>query len=248
MGAAQQEQVTIGDLRFTVTRKAVKNVHLSVHPPDGRVTLVVPLDTRLDVARAYAISRLRWIEQQQAALLAQARETPRTFVTRESHFVWGRRYLLRVREEARKPGVTLDHRQLTLTVRPGATPEQRAQVMHTWHKTLLREAAEPLIAKWEERLGVRVRKLFLQRMKTRWGSCNAQSGHIRLNTELVKKPKELLDYVVAHELMHLIDPTHGERFLTLLDEHVPDWREARAELNALPLAGEVWPGVAVGAE
>ena len=235
MGAAQQEQVTIGDLELTVTRKAVKNVHLSVHPPDGRVTLVVPLDTRLDVARAYAISRLRWIEQQQAALLAQARETPRTFVTRESHFVWGRRYLLRVREEARKPGVTLDHRQLTLTVRPGATSEQRAQVMHTWHKTLLREAAEPLIAKWEVRLGVRVRKLFLQRMKTRWGSCTAQSGHIRLNTELVKKPKELLEYVVAHELMHLIDPTHGERFLSLLDEHVPDWREARAELNALPL-------------
>ena len=109
MGAAQQEQVTIGDLELTVTRKAVKNVHLSVHPPDGRVTLVVPLDTRLDVARAYAISRLRWIEQQQAALLAQARETPRTFVTRESHFVWGRRYLLRVQEAERKPEVTLGH-------------------------------------------------------------------------------------------------------------------------------------------
>ncbi|CAM4001407.1 M48 family metallopeptidase [Deinococcus marmoris] len=240
MGAAHHEQVIIGELEFTVTRKAVKNVHLSVHPPEGRVTLVVPLDTRLDVARAYAISRLRWIEQQQSTLLAQARETPRTFVTRESHFVWGRRYLLRVQEQERKPGVTLDHKQLTLTVRPGTAPEQRAQVMHAWHKSLLRAAAEPLIAKWEERLGVRVRKLFLQRMKTRWGSCNPQSGHIRLNTELVKKPRELLEYVVAHELIHLIDPTHGQQFLTLLDEHVPTWREARAELNALPLGDDAW--------
>lgn len=241
MPAANQEQVTIGELHLTVTRKAVKNVHLSVHPPDGRVTLVVPVETRLDVARAYALSRLSWIHQQQAALSAQARETPRTFVTRESHFVWGRRHLLRVEEANRKPAVTLDHTSLTLTVRPGATPEQRAQTIHEWHKGLLRAAAQPLITEWEERLGVRVRRLFLQRMKTRWGSCNHQAGHIRLNTELVKKPRELLEYVVIHELIHLIDPTHGETFVTLLNEHLPNWREARDELNGLPLRREHWP-------
>ena len=240
MEAPRQDQVTIGDLHLTVIRKAVKNVHLSVHPPDGRVTLVTPVDTRLDVARAYAISRLRWIEQQQNALRTQARETPRSFVTRESHHVWGRRYLLRVQEENHKPSVTLDHRHLTLTVRPNSSPEQRAQIIHDWQKGLLRAVAELMIAKWEERLGVRVRKLFLQRMKTRWGSCSPQGGHIRLNTELVKKPKDLLEYVVVHELIHLVDSTHGERFLTLLNEHAPTWREARAELNELPLRSEHW--------
>ncbi|MDK2013992.1 MULTISPECIES: M48 family metallopeptidase [unclassified Deinococcus] len=246
MNTPRQDQVTIGDLHLTVIRKAVKNVHLSVHPPDGRVTLVAPVDTRLDVARAYAISKLRWIEQQQHALQAQVRETPRAFITRESHYVWGRRYLLRVQEADRKPSVTLDHRHLTLTVRPGTSPAQRAQVIHDWHKGLLRAAAEPMIAAWEDRLGVRVRKLFLQRMKTRWGSCSPQAGHIRLNTELVKKPKDLLEYVVIHELIHLIDPTHGERFLTLLNEHVPTWREARAELNELPLRSEEWPSAPTG--
>jgi predicted metal-dependent hydrolase len=243
MTALRQDRVTIGDLQLTVIRKAVKNVHLSVHPPDGRVTLVAPLDTRLDVARAYAISRMRWIEKQQDALRAQARETPREFVTRESHHIWGRRYLLRVQERDGPPRVSLDHRVLTLTVRPGASPEQRARVMQAWHRRQLRAAAEPLIAHWADRLGVRVEKLFLQRMKTRWGSCSPQSQHIRLNTELVRKPRDLLEYVIVHELIHLIDPTHGKQFQALLNQHTPGWREARTELNALPLGSEAWPVV-----
>ncbi|THF70988.1 M48 family metallopeptidase [Deinococcus sp. Arct2-2] len=232
--------ITVGELHIQLVRKDVKNVHLSVHPPDGRVTLVAPRGTREDVARAYAISRLRWIERQQGALRAQERETPRTFVTRESHFVWGRRYLLRVREEDRKPDVTLEHKYLTLTVRPGTTLAQRAQVMHDWHKALLHAEVTALIATWSSVLGVRVQRYFLQRMKTRWGSCNHQAQHIRLNTELVKKPKDLLEYVVVHELVHLLEPTHGEQFVRLLDQHYPRWREARAELNDLPLRTETW--------
>jgi predicted metal-dependent hydrolase len=139
-----------------------------------------------------------------------------------------------------RPSVRLDHRRITLTVRPGSDMAKRAAVVHDWHKRLLHQAVPKLIEKWAERLQVTVRGYFLQRMKTRWGSCNPRAGHIRLNTELVKKPRHLLEYVLVHELLHLIEPTHNDHFVCLLDEHFPAWREARAELNELPLTAEKW--------
>ncbi len=234
------DTIRLGGLVVALTRKDVKHVHLSVYPPDGRVTLVAPLATRTEVARAYALSRLGWIRLQQARFQGQPRETPRQFVERESHFLWGRRRLLSVVEKDAKPSVQLGHRKITLTVRPGSGREQCAKVMHEWHRALLHEAVPPLVRKWEANLGVRVAGYFLQRMKTRWGGCNHRSGTIRLNTELVKKPKDLLEYVVVHELAHLVEPTHSERFVALMTRHYPAWRVARAELNELPLAAEVW--------
>lgn len=234
------ETIRLGDILIAVTRKDVKHVHLSVHPPSGRVTLVAPTGTRLEVARAYAVSKLGWIRDQRAKLLGQARETRRQFVERESHYLWGRRYLLTVREEDTKPSVRLDHRRITLTVRPGSTLAKRDEVMREWHRALLHEAVPALIRKWETKLDVTVAGHFLQRMKTKWGGCNHRARNIRLNTELVKKPKDLLEYVIVHEMIHLIEPTHSERFLALLDEHYPTWREARAELNDLPLGAEAW--------
>ena len=234
------ESIRLGDLVIALTRKDVKHAHLSVHPPQGRVSLVVPAATRLEVARAYAISRLGWIRDQQAKLRGQAREAPRRFVTRESHFLWGRRYLLAVVEEDAKPRVRLSHRRITLSVRLRSGREKRADVIHAWHKSLLHEAVAPLIRKWETKLGVEVAGYFLQRMKTKCGSCNHCARTIRINTELVKKPKDLLDYIVLHEMAHLIEPKHSERFVDLLDAHYPTWREARAELNELPVAAEVW--------
>jgi len=234
------ETIRLGDIQIAVTRKAVKNVHLSVHPPAGHVTLVAPLGTRLEVVRAYAISKLGWIHDQQEKLQAQARETPRQYIERESHYLWGRRYLLSVMEKDAKPAVKLDHRRITLTVRPGSTLAKREEVMQEWHRALLHEVVPLLIRKWEAKLGVTVTHYYLQRMKTKWGACNHQAGNIRLNTELVKKPKDLLEYVVVHEMLHLVEPTHSERFVALLERHYPTWREARAELNELPLAAEVW--------
>jgi len=234
------EKIQLGDISIQVTRKGIKHVHLSVHPPDGQVTLVAPNDTRLEVARAYAISKLAWIREQQAKLKNQARETPRQFVERESHYLWGRRYLLTVVEQDTRPFVSLDHKRITLTVRPGSNQAKRAEVMHEWHKGLLHESVPPLIAKWEQKLGVKVAGYYLQRMKTKWGSCNHTARNIRLNTELVKKPKDLLEYIIVHEMAHLIEPTHSDRFITILSEHYPSWREARAELNELPLRAEVW--------
>ena len=237
------EIIELGEIAIEVTRKDIKNVHLSVHPPDGRVTLAAPTDTRLEVARAYAISKLQWIRGQQAKLRNQSRETPREFVERESHHLWGRRYLLTVLECDTKPSVAIDHKRITLSVRPGSDHAKRASVIHEWHKSLLHELIPPLIRKWEIKLDVQVADYFLQRMKTKWGSCNHKAGHIRLNTELVKKPKDLIEYVIVHEMVHLLEPTHSDRFLELLDIHYPAWREARGELNELPLTAETWNGV-----
>lgn len=234
------ETIQLGEIAITVTRKDIKNVHLTIHPPDGRVTLAAPSNTRLEVARAYAISKLVWIHAQQRKLEDQARETPRQFVERESHHVWGRRYLMTVQYQDAKPSVVLSNKRITLSVRPDCSAEKRAEVMHEWHKTLLHEVVPPLIKKWEQKLKVSVSDYFLQRMKTKWGSCNHVAGNIRLNTELVKKPRDLLEYVVVHEMAHLIEPTHSDRFIAILDEQYPSWRESRAELNELPLAAEVW--------
>lgn len=236
------ETIHLGEIAIAVTRKDVKHVHLSVYPPDGRVTLVAPKGTRPEVARAYAVSRLGWIRNQQGRLRGQARETRRQFVGRESHFLWGRRYLLTLREEEAKPSVRLSHRRITLIVRPGSSRAKRAAVMHEWHKSLLHDAVPELIRKWERKLGVEVAAYFLQRMKTKWGGCNHRAQTIRLNTELVKKPKDLLEYVVVHEMLHLIAPTHSDQFLRLLSKHCPSWREARAELNELPLGAVSWRG------
>lgn len=236
------ETITIGDLVIEMTRKDIKHVHLSVHPPSGRITLVAPSKTRLEVARAYAISKLTWIRNQQAKLQEQARESPRQFVRRESHYLWGRRYLLSVVERDAKPIVTFDHRRITLYIRPGSDIAKREAVMNLWHRSLLHEAMPPLIYKWEQKLNVTVAGYFLQRMKTRWGSCNYRAKHIRLNTELVKKPKDLLEYVVVHEMAHLLEPTHSQRFVDLLDKHYPHWKESRNELNELPLGSEIWKG------
>ncbi len=234
------ETIRFGEIAIAVTRKDIKHVHLSVHPPSGRVTLVAPTGTRPEVARAYAISRLGWIRNQQSRFRGQARESRRQYVERESHYLWGRRYLLSVKEEDAKPSIKLGHRRTTLAVRPGSSRSKREAVMHEWHKSLLHAVVPGLIRKWEPKLGVEVVGYFLQRMKTKWGGCNHRARNIRLNTELVKKPKDLIEYVVIHEMLHLIAPTHSEQFLTLLGKHYPSWREARTELNDLPLSAAVW--------
>ena len=161
------ETIQLGDIAIAVTRKDIKHVHLSVHPPAGRVTLVAPKGTRPEVARAYAISRLGWIRNQQSRFRGQAREEHRKFVERETHYLWGRRYLLSVGEKDVKPSIKLGHRRITLTVRPGSRLAKREAVMHEWHKSLLHAVVPGLIGKWEPKLGVEVAGNFLQRMKTK---------------------------------------------------------------------------------
>lgn len=232
--------IELGDIKIEVDRKDIKNVHLSVYPPAGRVHIAAPLHMDLDTIRVYAISRLDWIKEQQQKFLAQERETPREYLDRESHYVWGKRYLLKVVEKEAAPSVDLQHSHIWLQVRPGADEVKKAAVLEAWYRRQVREALAPLIAKWEERLGVRAGSMRVRRMKTRWGSCNPRTAGILINTELGKKPPECLEYIVVHELMHLIEPTHNSRFVALMDHHLPHWRLLRDELNRAPLGHVEW--------
>lgn len=235
-----KSSIDLGEIHADVVMKSIKHVHLSVYPPDGRVHISAPLHMTPDTLRVYAITKLDWIRQQRKKLCAQARETPREYLSRESHQVWGQRYLLDIRYADEKPTVKLTHRQLVLTARPGSDAQKCAEILHDWYKTELHRVVPELIREWETRLGVKVRAYFLQRMKTKWGSANPAAGHIRLNTELAKKPKVLLEYVIVHEMAHLRVPSHNEAFVALMDASYPAWREARTALNALPLAAEAW--------
>ena len=234
------EQLLIGDISVDVIFKDIKNVHLSVHPPTGRVRIAAPRRMKLDTIRVYAISKIDWIKKHQAKIQAQERETPREYLEHESHYVWGKRYLLKVDEANQIPSVELRHTQMVLTVRPGSGVEKREAIVSAWYREEVRKAAAPLIEKWEAAMGVSVNQLHIQRMKTRWGSCNPRTRSIRLNSDLAKKPRECLEYIVVHELTHLLEPSHNIRFTTLMDQFLPNWKQYRAELNRIPLSHVEW--------
>lgn len=233
-------QISLGGIVLEVIKKDIKNVHLSVYPPSGKVRISAPLRMNTDTIRVYAISKLDWIKQQQKKLRAQARETARDYVDRESHYVWGKRYLLKVVQDDAPPSVELNHNKLVLRIRPGASDEKKRAVLEEWYREQLREAVPGIIAKWQPLIGVEVKRFFVQRMKTKWGSCNHDSGNVRLNTELAKKPHECLEYIVVHEMIHLLEPTHNEHFIALLDHYMPKWQFLRDELNRLPVRHEDW--------
>ena len=234
------ETLVLGDIAVDVVLKDIKNVHLSVHPPAGRVRIAAPRRTDMETIRLFAISKLSWIRQQQRKLLEQEREAPRDYIERESHYVWGKRFLMTVIEAEHRPAIELKHRQMVLTIRPGADEAKRRQVVEDWFREQVRGAAGELIAVWEPKLNVRVAKLFIQRMKTRWGSCNSRACTVRLNSELAKKPRECLEYILVHEMLHILEPTHNERFLALMSHFMPNWKHRRQVLNRLPVRHEDW--------
>ncbi len=233
-------QIKLGDIAVDVILKDIKNVHLSVYPPTGRVRISAPKRMSMDTLRAFAISKLDWIKQQQVKLREQERETPREYVEWESHFVWGRRYLLTLSESDEPPAIELKHSRLLLRVRPRTNENRRQALVEEWYREQLKEAVPPLLVRWQPLLGVRVERFFVQRMKTRWGSCNHTARTIRLNTELARKPAECLEYVVVHELVHLLEPTHNARFVALMDRFMPQWQFHRQVLNRLPVRQEKW--------
>ena len=233
-------RIQLGTIAVDVVLKDIKNVHLSVHPPAGRVTISAPARMNLDTIRVYAISKLAWIKQQQRKFLEQERETPREYLERESHYVWGKRYLLKVSERDQPPSVELRHNKLLLQVRPGTEEAKRQEIVDRWYREQVKSAAPVLIAKWEPLLNVEVARFYVQRMKTLWGSCNHSTRRIRLNTDLAKKPRECLEYIVVHEMIHLLEPTHNARFVALMDHFMPRWQFHRNQLNRLPVRHEEW--------
>ena len=230
------EHLRLGNIEVDVVFKDIKNVHLGVYPPTGRVRIAAPERMSLETVRLFAIGKLGWIKAQQRKLLAQEREAPREYLERESHYLWGKRYLLEIHATKGRQHVLVGHKSLGLHVLPDASLDRRAAVLEDFYRETLRDAARPLIQKWEKKLGVKVERFFIQKMKTMWGSCNAQRQTIRLNLELAKKPADCLDYVVLHEMCHLLVPDHGERFVALLDQHMPGWETIRQRLNDAPLS------------
>lgn len=233
-------KIELGAIAVDVVKKDIKNVHLSVYPPTGKVRISAPLRMDLDTIRVFAISKLGWIKQRRKKVSEQEREPPREFLDRESHYVWGKRYLLKVIEKDAAPEVELRHNQMLLQTRPASSEEKMQAVLDEWYRAQLKDAVPSLIAKWEPLMGVKVERFFVQRMKTKWGSCNAGSTSIRLNTDLAKKPRECLEYIVVHEMAHFLEPTHNRRFVALMDRFIPKWQFYRDALNRLPVRHESW--------
>lgn len=233
-------RLDLGEFSVDVMFKNIKNLHLSVNPPIGRVLISAPERTSLETIRCFVISKLGWIKRQRQKLQEQPRETRRDNVERESHFLWGKRYLLTVTEGDHAPSVAIAHNRLLLSVRPETTEEKRQQIIAEWYRRQLKIALPNYIAAGESAIGVTVNRIYVQRMKTRWRSCNPLARSIRFNTELAKKPKECLEYVVLHELLHLLEATHSARFIAMIDRYMPNWRLRRDQLNQLPVGHDEW--------
>ena len=229
----------VADLDVEIIQKDIKNIHLAVYPPTGRVRLAAPIDVNDETLRLFVLSKLPWIRKQQRKFLIQNRQTPRLFVNRESHFFMGRKYLLRVHESDhpyRYPKVVLKTKTyIDLFVRETSTVEQKANLIKEWYRTELKTLLDELVPKWEKILKVKANNINVKSMKTKWGSCNTEKGNILFNLELAKKPIACIEYVVAHELVHLIERLHNDNFKAHLDKHIPNWKGLKAMLNEMTL-------------
>lgn len=239
--STERQEIEVGGVAVQVVRKRIKHLHVGVYPPAGRVRVAAPQHLDEDVVRLAVISRLGWIRRKQKEFAGQDRQSQREVVSGESHYFLGRRYLLDVGECSTRPGVRLvGPTTMELRVRTGAHRDQRDSVLQRWYRRELRRLLSPLLQKWEPRMGKPVAEVRVRRMKTRWGSCNAKAGRIWLNLELIKKPVACLEYVLVHEMVHLHERHHNDRFLEWMDRLLPPWRVRRDELNRAPLAHEEW--------
>ena len=236
----ERSQITVNGLPVQIVRKAIKNLHLGVYPPHGRVRVAAPLRLSDDAVRLAVVGKLGWIKRQQARFDQQPRESRREMVSGESHYFLGRRYRLRVIEHDGSPRIVARNRFIELRVWPGSSDGKRKEVLERWYRHQLKQLIPPLLEKWQTMLGVALAEWGVKKMKTRWGTCNAEARRIWLNLELVKKPPQCLEYILVHELAHLLERHHNEHFIAVMDKHLPQWRQCREELNAAPLAHATW--------
>jgi predicted metal-dependent hydrolase len=237
----EPHQLTVNRINVEVIRKDIKNLHLGVYPPNGRVRVAVPLTVSDDAVRLAVVDKLSWIKRQQAKFNAQSRQSQRAMVSGESHYFLGRRYRLRVLDHQGAGKVMLRNKAiLELHVKTEAAAEQREKVLYQWYREQLKQLIPPLLEKWQPLLGVEVSAWGVKKMKTKWGACNTQARRIWLNLELAKKPVQCLEYIVVHELVHLLERNHNDRFTALMDQYLSNWRVYRDELNQAPLGHENW--------
>ncbi len=235
------EKMIISDISIDIVRKDIKNIHLAVYPPAGRVRIAAPLNTNDDTIRLFAIKKLGWIKRQQSKFEGQERISAREYKDRESHYFLGRRYLLNVIEEDAAPKVILRNKTyIDLYLRHETPVAKRHEIMNEWYRTELKKLIPDIIEKWEKRIDVKVSEGRVKLMKTKWGSCNIEKKRIWLNLELAKKPIQCLEYIIVHEMVHLLERHHNDRFLNYMDGYLPNWKQLRKELNKLPASHAEW--------
>jgi hypothetical protein len=234
------QQIMLGDIRVDVAQKAIRNVHLSVYPPSGRVRISAPLRMDLDTIRVFAISKLSWIKKQQTKFRTQWREAPLDYVTRESHYYLGKRYLLKVIERDAPPQVSIKHETVEMCVRPNTGKKKRQEILDGWYRQRLKEIIPGMIAQYEKMMDVKVADFGIKKMRTRWGTCSRMPKRIWINLELAKKPREHIEYIVAHEMTHLLERRHNEKFVAFMDQFLTKWRFYKEDLNRIPLRHENW--------
>ena len=230
----------VADIPVDVVFKKIKHVHLSVYPPSGKVRVSAPYHMRLNAIRVLVISRLGWIRQQQARLRRQEREAPREYLDRESHYYLGRRYLMKLVDHRVSAGILIKHETIEVHQRGESSPSKARNALQFWYREEIRRIGNELISKWEPRLGVKVNELKIKLMKTKWGTCNPQDRRVWLNLELAKKPLECIEYIVVHEMAHILERKHNDIFVALMNKHMPKWKFLREELNRSPLRHENW--------
>ena len=234
------KQIMLNDICIDIVRKDIKNVYLSVYPPSGKVRISVPLRMDTETIRVFAVSKLGWIKKHQAKLLEQKREAPREYINRESHYYLGKRYLLKVIEHNLAPKVVLTHNTIELYVLDETVLEKNKAVLDNWYRQRLKEIVPGYIAKWEQLMNVKVEEFGIKKMKTKWGTCNREAGRIWLNLELAKKPLHCIEYIIVHEMVHLLERKHNDLFISYMDKFLPKWRFYKEELNKSPLRHENW--------
>ncbi|MCO4786807.1 MAG: M48 family metallopeptidase [Marinomonas atlantica] len=233
-------KVEIGSITVQLNRKAIKNLHISVLPPDGRVRVSAPESMTETAIRMAVISRIPWIKKQQSDFAKQPRQSDREMVSGECHYLWGRRYRLNLIERSGKHEIKLGRGQMHLYVNTTTTLENKALVLSSYYRDALKARIAELLPVWEDKIGVKAADWGVKKMKTKWGSCNIQAKRIWLNLELAKKPPQCLEYILVHELVHLLERNHNEKFKAYMDRFLPDWRERRDLLNKMPLGHNNW--------
>lgn len=234
------QQIDLGNIKADLVQKDIKNVHLSVYPPKGRVRIAAPLRMDIETIRIFAISKLAWIKKQQTKFRNQERETPRELITRESNYFFGKRYLLKVVEAESKPSVSIKHETILLQVRPHTSTEQKQIILKEWYREQLKSIVPRYIDKWEDIMKVKVAEFGIKQMKTKWGTCNVAKKRIWINLELAKKPLHCLEYIIVHEMVHLLERKHNQSFIAYMNKFMPQWRNYKEDLNRLPISHREW--------
>lgn len=223
-------KIVISDIEIEVIKKNIKNMHLSVLPPDGKVRITAPISIKDDTIQSFATDKIAWIKKQIGKFEKQQRQSKREYVSGESHYVWGRRYRLELRYNYSNK-VEIEGDKLILTVRKDSTTRQRENAMIEWYREQLKEKLPELTEKWEKVIGIKADTFRVKNMLTKWGTCNIRDKRIWINLQLAKKPINCLEYVIVHELVHLLEKSHNSVFVDYMNKFLPDWRMTKNELN-----------------